>query len=48
MTGCVYCLLQIAVGSRAGILDEIVSEVSMAISIFCYGWKNMDSSETET
>ena len=48
MTGCVYCLLQIAVGSRAGILDEIVSEVSMAISIFRYGWKNMDSSECET
>ena len=44
----VYCLLQIAVGSRAGILDEIVSEVSMAISIFRYGWKNMDCSECET
>ena len=30
---------------------EIVREVSMAISILSYGWKNMDysdSSETET
>ena len=27
---------------------KIVSEASMAISIFRYGWKNMDSSEIET
>ena len=34
-----WIVYDIAVGSRAGILDEIVSEVSMAISIFRYGWK---------
>lgn len=31
-----WIVYDIAVGSRAGILDEIVSEVSMAISIFHY------------
>ena len=35
------------VGSWAGILDEIVSEVSMIISIIRYGWENMDLSEIE-
>ena len=37
----------IVVGSWAGILDEIVSEVSMIISIIRYGWENMDLSEIE-
>ena len=43
-----WIVYDIAVGSWAGILDEIVSEVSMTISIFRYGWKNMGSSEGET
>ena len=43
-----WIIYDIAVGSWAGILDEIVSEASMLISIFRYGWKNMDSLETET
>ena len=34
-----WIVYDIAVGSRAGILDEIVSEGSMAIFIFRYGWK---------
>ena len=42
-----WIIYDIAVGSWAGILDEIVSEASMLISIFRYGWKNMDSLETE-
>ena len=42
-----WIIYDIAVGSWAGILDEIVSEASMLISIFRYGWKNMDSPETE-
>lgn len=29
------------VGSWAGILDEVVSEISMAISIVRFGWKNL-------
>ena len=43
-----WIVYDIAVGSWAGILDEIVSEISMMISIFRYGWKNMNSSEVET
>ena len=42
-----WIIYDIAVGSWAGILDEIVSEASMMISIFRYGWKNMDSLEIE-
>ena len=33
------------VGSWAGILDEIASEVSMIVSIIRYGWKNLDRVE---
>ena len=40
-----WIVYNIVVGSWAGILDEIVSEVSMIISIIRYGWKNMDSPE---
>ena len=43
-----WIIYDIVVGSWAGILDEIVSESSMVISILRYGWKNMDSSESET
>ncbi|MBE5767405.1 MAG: YgjV family protein [Clostridiales bacterium] len=35
----------IAVGSWAGVLDEVVSEASMIISVWRYGWKNLDSVE---
>ena len=42
-----WIIYDIVVGSWAGILDEIVSEASMMISIFRYGWKNMDSLEIE-
>ena len=31
------------VGSWAGVLDELVSEVSMGISIARFGWKNLDN-----
>ena len=31
------------IGSCAGILDEIVTEVSMIVSTFRYGWENLDS-----
>ena len=37
-----WIVYDIVVGSWAGILDEIVSEVSMIMSIIRYGWKNMD------
>lgn len=35
------------VGSWAGILDEIVTEASMLLSIWRYGWKNLDRVEME-
>lgn len=38
----VYDLL---VGSWAGILDEIVSEASMLLSICRYGWKNLEGAK---
>lgn len=40
-----WIIYDIVVGSWAGILDEIVSEASMIISILRYGWRNMDISE---
>ena len=38
----VYNLL---VGSWAGVLDEVVTEASMLLSIYRYGWKNLDVTE---
>jgi len=40
-----WILYDILVGSWAGIVDEIVSELSMLISIYRYGWKNLDTTE---
>ena len=40
-----WIIYDIIVGSWAGILDEIVSEASMMISIYRYGWKNLDTTE---
>ena len=37
-----WIVYDIIVGSWAGILDEIVTEASMIISIVRYGWKNLD------
>ena len=42
-----WIIYDIIVGSWAGILDEVVSEASMIISIYRYGWKNLDSVENE-
>ena len=41
-----WIVYNICVGSWAGLLDEIISEASMIISIFRYGWKNLDSVES--
>ena len=38
-----WIVYDIIVGSWAGILDEVVSEASMILSIYRYGWKNLDS-----
>lgn len=40
-----WIVYNIAVGSWAGIFDEIVSEASMILSIYRYGWKNLNSTE---
>lgn len=37
-----WIIYNIIVGSWAGILDEIVTESSMIISIIRFGWKNLD------
>lgn len=40
-----WIIYNIIVGSWAGILDEVISEASMIISIIRYGWKNLDHVE---
>lgn len=42
-----WIIYDIAVGSWAGILDEIVSMASMVLSIVRYGWNNLDSQEAK-
>ena len=42
-----WIIYDIIVGSWAGILDEIVTESSMILSICRYGWKNLDTVEKE-
>lgn len=37
-----WIIYDIIVGSWAGILDEVVTEFSMIVSILRYGWKNLD------
>ncbi len=37
-----WIIYNIIVGSWAGIMDEIVTEASIIISIIRYGWKNLD------
>ena len=40
-----WIIYDILVGSWAGILDEVISEVSMVVSIIRYGWKNLNQVE---
>lgn len=40
-----WIIHNVIVGSWAGILDEIVSELSMIISIIRYGWHNLDTDQ---
>lgn len=41
-----WIIYNVTVGSFPGILDEIVSELSMIISIIRYGWKNLDNTDS--
>ncbi len=40
-----WMIYNILVGSWAGIVDEVISEASMILSIVRYGWKNLDRVE---
>ena len=40
-----WIIYDIIVGSWAGILDEAISELSMAISIWRYGWKTLGETQ---
>ena len=40
-----WIVYNVMVGSWAGVLDELVTEASMILSIVRYGWKNLDSIE---
>lgn len=40
-----WIVYSILVGSIAGVLDEVVSEISVLISIHRFGWKNLDQTE---
>ena len=40
-----WIIYDVIVGSWAGILDEVVSEASMVISIIRYGWKGLNTDE---
>lgn len=40
-----WIIYDIYVGSWAGIADELASEASMLLSIYRYGWKNLDRTE---
>lgn len=42
-----WIIYDIIVGSFAGIVDEVLSEASMIISVIRYGWKNLDNSEED-
>lgn len=42
-----WLIYNIIVGSWAGIADEIVSELSMIISVIRFGWKNLDDSSVD-
>ena len=40
-----WIIYDIIVGSWAGILDEVITEASIILSIIRFGWKNLDKTE---
>ena len=40
-----WIVYNVLVGSWAGLLDEVVTELSILISILRYGWKSLDGIE---
>lgn len=45
MNSPLWIIYNILVGSWAGIMDEIVSEISRITSIVRYGWENLGNVE---
>lgn len=43
MNSPLWIIYNLIVGSWAGVLDEIITEASILISICRYGWKNLDA-----
>jgi hypothetical protein len=41
-----WIVYDVVVGSWAGIIDEVVSEASMLLSIWRYGWKDLNTTES--
>ena len=40
-----WIIYNVIVGSWAGVIDEIITEASMILSVCRYGWKNLDVAE---
>ncbi len=40
-----WIVYNVIVGSWAGVVDEVISEASMAVSVLRFGWKNLDRVE---
>lgn len=40
-----WIIYNIIVGTWVGIIDEVVSEISIGISIARYGWKNLGNEQ---
>ena len=42
-----WIIYNVLVGSFAGIIDEVVTEASIIISIYRHGWNNLNLSQNE-
>ena len=40
-----WIVYDVATGSLAGVMDELVTEISMIVSILRFGWKALDRVE---
>ena len=40
-----WIVYDVATGSLAGVMDELVTEISMIVSILRFGWKALDRAE---
>lgn len=40
-----WIVYDVTTGSLAGVMDELVTEISMIVSILRFGWKALDRAE---